>query len=94
LNLWMVRKGWAVAYKLCARGYVGDEGDARRVGRDIWSGSLILPWEWPLRGLHAMRPQADSPTEVLAGFVERVTYHNQENGFCVLQVKARSHREW
>jgi len=47
LNRWMVRKGWAVAYRRCARGYVGDEGGARRAGRNIWSGSLILPWDWP-----------------------------------------------
>jgi exodeoxyribonuclease V alpha subunit len=31
--------------------------------------------------------------EVLAGLVERVTYQNAENGFCVIRVKARSHRE-
>ena len=29
------------------------------------------------------------PTENLAGLVERVTFHNEENGFCVLRVKAR-----
>ena len=31
--------------------------------------------------------------EVLAGLVERVTYHNAENGFCVLRAKARGHRD-
>src|SRR5512143_1866640 len=41
-----------------------------------------------------VRPQAEPPTqEVLAGLVERVTYHNEENGFCVLRIKARGHRE-
>ena len=41
-----------------------------------------------------MKPQPDqSLKEVLAGLVERVTYHNVENGFCVLRVKARSHRD-
>ena len=35
---------------------------------------------------------ADQP-EVLAGLVERVTFHNEENGFCVLRVKARGHRD-
>jgi exodeoxyribonuclease V alpha subunit len=41
-----------------------------------------------------VRPQAETPTqEVLAGLVERVTYHNEENGFCVLRIKARGHRE-
>ena len=27
------------------------------------------------------------------GLVERVTYHNAENGFCVLRAKARGHRD-
>ncbi len=41
-----------------------------------------------------MRPQPQSSTqEVLAGLVERVTFHNAENGFCVLRTKARGHRE-
>ena len=34
-----------------------------------------------------------SKTEVLAGLVERVTYHNSENGFCVLRAKVRGHRD-
>ena len=31
--------------------------------------------------------------EVLAGLVERVTFHNPETGFCVLRMKARGHRD-
>ena len=38
-----------------------------------------------------MNPQPDTG-EVLAGLVERVTYHNAENGFCVLRARARGHR--
>ena len=34
-----------------------------------------------------------SAGEVLTGSVERVTFHNPENGFCVLRVKARGHRD-
>lgn len=34
-----------------------------------------------------------SPAEALAGLVERVTFHNPENGFCVLRLKARGHRD-
>ena len=34
-----------------------------------------------------------SAREVLAGLVERVTFHNAENGFCVLRAKARGHRD-
>jgi exodeoxyribonuclease V alpha subunit len=41
-----------------------------------------------------MKPQpAPSTQEVLAGLVERVTFHNPENGFCVLRAKARGQRE-
>ena len=41
-----------------------------------------------------MNPQTQtSNQEVLAGLVERVTYHNVENGFCVLRAKARGHRD-
>ena len=39
-----------------------------------------------------MKPES-STQEVLAGLVERVTFHNVENGFCVLRAKARGHRE-
>jgi hypothetical protein len=42
----------------------------------------------------AMKAQPEPSTqEVLAGLVERVTYHNAENGFCVLRAKARGHRD-
>src|ERR1700676_3947663 len=41
-----------------------------------------------------MRLQPESSTqEVLAGLVERVTYHTSENGFCVLRAKVRGHRD-
>jgi exodeoxyribonuclease V alpha subunit len=40
-----------------------------------------------------MTQQGDSQTEVLAGLVERVTFHSQESGFCVLRLKARGHRD-
>jgi exodeoxyribonuclease V alpha subunit len=33
------------------------------------------------------------PVEVLAGSIERVTFHNANNGFCVLRIKARGYRE-
>jgi hypothetical protein len=36
-------------------------------------------------------PSENSSQEVLAGLVE--TYHNVENGFCVLRAKARGHRD-
>jgi exodeoxyribonuclease V alpha subunit len=40
---------------------------------------------------HALK--ASTLLEALAGVVERVTFHNEENGFCVLRVKARGQRD-
>ncbi len=33
------------------------------------------------------------PEDALSGLVERVTFHNPENGFCVLKVQAEGHRQ-
>ena len=38
-------------------------------------------------------PATESGVEILAGLVERVTFHNEENGFAVLRVKARGKRD-
>lgn len=34
-------------------------------------------------------PASIPDREPLAGLVERVTYHNPDNGYCVLRVKVR-----
>src|SRR5436190_20914784 len=44
----------------------------------------------------ATPPEREAPAaerEALAGLVERVTFHDPENGFCVLRVKARGQRD-
>ncbi len=41
-------------------------------------------------GRHQSEPASQ---EVVAGLVERVTFHNDNTGFCVLRVKARGHRD-
>ena len=40
-----------------------------------------------------MNQPGASTSEVLVGHVERVTFHSDESGFCVLRVKARGHRD-
>jgi exodeoxyribonuclease V alpha subunit len=55
----------------------------------------MLPASLFAPSLTAHSPTQPEPSaqEVLAGLVERVTYHNAENGFCVLSAKARGHRD-
>src|ERR1700727_2692054 len=50
------------------------------------------PWTRDQRAV-MKSPRDPSTQEVLAGLVERVTFHNAENGFCVLRAKARGHRD-
>jgi exodeoxyribonuclease V alpha subunit len=38
-------------------------------------------------------PSQEGATERLQGAVERVTFHSEESGFCVLRVKVRGHRD-
>jgi ATP-dependent exoDNAse (exonuclease V) alpha subunit len=41
-----------------------------------------------------MMPEGtEAAFERIAGLVERVTFHNQQNGFCVLRLKVRGERE-
>ena len=53
----------------------------------------IAPADLHLHHPGMARTSTASPTEVLAGLVDRVTFHNPENGFCVLRVKARGQRD-
>ena len=46
LNAWMVREGWAVAYRRYSKDYVDEEAEARAAGRGVWRGDFMLPWKW------------------------------------------------
>ena len=50
LNRWLVRNGWAVAYRKYSTDYVADEERAKRAKLGIWSGSFEMPWDWRARG--------------------------------------------
>lgn len=46
LNRWLVNEGCAVAYRRYSRDYIEAEDQARRAGRNIWSGEFLMPWNW------------------------------------------------
>ena len=46
LNQWMVREGWALAYRHFTRSYVDEENRARAARRGIWRGEFVPPWDW------------------------------------------------
>src|ERR1035437_4066310 len=43
--------------------------------------------------MNAAIPERRPATEEISGVIERVTFHNDDSGFCVLRVKARGQRD-
>ena len=46
LNKWMVRNGYAVAYRRYSNDYIEDENYAKKNKIGLWSGSFIHPEKW------------------------------------------------
>jgi endonuclease YncB( thermonuclease family) len=47
---WLVRNGWALAFRRYSTVYVPDEDYAREHQLGLWSGAFIAPWDWRHRG--------------------------------------------
>jgi len=45
LNAWLVRRGWAVAYRRYSKDYVSQEDRARKAKAGVWSGTFEMPWD-------------------------------------------------
>ena len=63
LNAWMVRNGWALAYRHYSTAYVGDEDAAHLAGAGIWRGTFDAPWDWR-RGQRQGAAQVQRPAPV------------------------------
>ena len=46
LNKWMVRNGYAVAYRRYSKDYVEDESYAKKNKLGLWNGTFIQPEKW------------------------------------------------
>ena len=46
LNKWMVRNGFAVAYKRYSKDYLKDEEYAKDNKLGIWEGPFVMPEKW------------------------------------------------
>ena len=43
---WMVRQGWALAYRRYSTDYAAAEEEAKAAGVGIWGTEFMAPWEW------------------------------------------------
>lgn len=46
VSRWLVRHGWALAFRRYSTVYVADEDYAREQKRGLWGGAFVAPWEW------------------------------------------------
>ena len=61
LNGWLVREGWAMAYRKYSLDYVPAENAARAEKRGIWKGEFDPPWEWRKAQRQGTSPSDPSP---------------------------------
>jgi endonuclease YncB( thermonuclease family) len=50
VSRWLVRSGWALAFRRYSTAYVEDEDWAHREKIGLWSGAFVAPWDWRHRG--------------------------------------------
>ena len=46
LNRWMVRNGYAVAYRKYSKKFVSQEIFAKKEKLGLWSGTFMMPWDY------------------------------------------------
>ena len=46
LNKWMVRNGYAIAYRRYSKNYILDEEYAKSKKLGLWSGTFLMPEKW------------------------------------------------
>jgi len=71
IQKWLVRSGWALAYKRVSHDYDADEAAARDMKAGMWQGAFIAPWDWRVRNkktaiLGAVKPPESAHAILLA----------------------------
>ena len=71
IQKWLVRNGWALAYRAVSHDYEADEKAAREAKAGMWQGAFIAPWDWRVRNkktaiLGAIKPPENASAILLA----------------------------
>ena len=46
INSWLVKNGWAVAYRKYSNEYIAEEKWAKNNLKGLWQGEFLEPWKW------------------------------------------------
>jgi len=54
MSRWLVRNGWALAFRRYSGEFIADEDHARERKAGLWAGAFIAPWDWRHRNGHTI----------------------------------------
>lgn len=54
MSRWLVRNGWALAFRRYSVDFIPDEDYARERKAGLWAGAFIAPWDWRHRNGHTI----------------------------------------
>jgi len=46
INRWLVKNGWALAFRKYSKDYIGEEEWAKNNNKGLWQGDFLEPWKW------------------------------------------------
>lgn len=64
INSWMVRNGWALAYKKYSKEFIKEEDEAKIEKSGLWNGQFVEPWNWR-KGIRIVKDQIETSRECL-----------------------------
>ena len=64
INSWMVRNGWALAYKKYSKEFIKEEDEAKIKKSGLWNGQFVEPWNWR-KGIRKVKEKLDASQECI-----------------------------
>jgi hypothetical protein len=87
---WLVREGWALAFRRYSSAYVAEEDAARQARRGLWAGAFIAPWDWRQRSRDTIVLGAVSVPATASGVLTGVTSGSPPDPGCKIKGNLRS----
>jgi len=86
ISRWLVRNGWALAFRRYSTNFIPDEDYARERKLGLWSGSFIAPWDWRHRNPDTVVLGAlYVPTDAQRKLLSATTTTNSPDSSCVIK---------
>ncbi|MGE0677196.1 thermonuclease family protein [Pseudolabrys sp.] len=90
ISRWLVRSGWALAFRRYSQSFIADEDQARERKVGLWAGAFIAPWDWRHRNTHtivlgAYKVPRDAQRQLLSSTVASAP----PNSACVIKANIK-----